>query len=47
MHNYHNILMVSWWGIYSYFNNEQIQIGGITIMTAVYGSPRLFGLRVR
>ena len=24
-----NIFMVSWWGTYSYFNNEQINIGGI------------------
>ena len=27
-----NIFMVYWWGIYSYFNNEQIQIGDIEIL---------------
>ena len=30
--------MVSWWGNESCFNNEQIQICYIGIMTAVYGS---------
>ena len=33
-----NIFMVSWWGNYSYFNNEQIKIGHIEIMTYSYGS---------
>ena len=35
--------MVSWLGIDSYFNNEQIQIGGIEIITSLYGSSGLFG----
>ena len=30
--------MVSWWGTDLYFNNEQIQIGDIEIMTSSYGS---------
>ena len=29
--------MVSWWGRYSYLNNEQIQISGILIMNAEFG----------
>ena len=38
--------MVSWWGTYIDFNNKQIQIGDIEIMTSAYGSPGSFGLRV-
>ena len=38
--------MVSWWGTDSYFNNEQIQIGDIEIMTAAYGSSGSFGSRL-
>ena len=36
IYNYYNIFMVSWWGTYLYFNNEQIQIGDIGIMTSAY-----------
>ena len=43
----HNIFMVSWQGTYSYFNNEQNQIGDIESITAVYGSSGSFGSRVR
>ena len=39
--------MVSWWGTYSYVNNEQIKIGDIEIMTAACGSSGSFGSRVR
>ena len=39
--------MVSWWGIDSYFNYEQIQIGNIEVMTATYGSSGSFGSRLR
>ena len=39
--------MVSWWGIDSYFNNEQIKIGDIEIIISVYGFPGSFGSRVR
>ena len=39
--------MVSWWGEYSYFNNEQIKIGDIEIITAAYGSSVSFGSIVR
>ena len=39
--------MVSWWGTDSYFNNEQIQIGDIEIVTSTYGSSGSFGSRVR
>ena len=37
----------SWWRTDSYFNNKQIQIGGIEIVTAAYGSSGSFVLRVR
>ena len=47
IYNYPNRFMVSWWGIYSYFNNEQIQIGDIEIITAVYGLSGSFGSIVR
>ena len=47
IYNYPNIFVVSWWGTYSYFNHEQIQIGHIEIMTAVYGSSESFGSIVR
>ena len=33
-----HIFMVYWWGIYSYFNNEQIQIGDIEILKLWLGS---------
>ena len=33
-----NIFMVSWWGTYLYFNNEQMKIGDIEIMPASYSS---------
>ena len=39
--------MVSWWGVDSYFNNEQIQIGDIEIMTDTYGSSGSFGSILR
>ena len=39
--------MVSWWGTYSYLSDEQIQIGGVDIMTSSYGSSGSFGSRVR
>ena len=31
-------LMVSWWGRYSYFNNEKIQTSEIEIINSVYSS---------
>ena len=39
--------MVSWWGTYSYLNNELIKIGDIEIMTGAYGSSVYFLSRVR
>ena len=36
----HSLFMVSWWGIYSYFINEQIQTRDVVLMTAAYGLPR-------
>ena len=39
--------MVSWWGTDSYFNNEQIKIGYIVIITDAYGSSVSCGSRVR
>ena len=39
--------MVSWWGTYSYLNNEQIQIGDIEIITSACGSSGSFGSIVR
>ena len=39
--------MVSWWGIDSYFNIEQIQICDIEILISAYGSSGSFGSRVR
>ena len=39
--------MVSWWGIDSYFNIEQIQIRVIDILISAYGSSGLFGSIVR
>ena len=39
--------MVSWWGTYSYLNNEKIQIGDIELMNAAYGSSGSFGSIVR
>ena len=47
IYNDPNIFVVSWWGKDSYFNNEQIQIGDIEIMTAAYGSSGSFGSKVR
>ena len=38
IYNYPNTFVVSWWGTYSYFYHEQIQIGDIAILTGVYGS---------
>ena len=38
IYNDPNRFMVSLRGTDSYFNNEQIQIGDIEIMTAAYGS---------
>ena len=38
--------MVSWWGTNSYFNNKQIQICDIEIMTSAYDSSGLFGSKV-
>ena len=38
IHNDYNIFMVSWWGTGSHFNNKQIKIGDIEIMTSAYGS---------
>ena len=39
--------MVSWWGTDSYFNNEQIKIGDIEIMSSACSSSGSFGSRVR
>ena len=39
--------MVFWWGRYSYFNDELIQISDIEIMNAAYGSSGYFGSRLR
>ena len=39
--------MVSWWGIDSYFNIEQIQIRDVENMISAYGLSGLFGSRVR
>ena len=39
--------MVSWWGRYSYFNNEQIQISDAVLMNDTYDSSGQFGPRVR
>ena len=39
--------MVSWWGIDSYFNIEQIQIGNIDVMISAYGLSGSFGSRIR
>ena len=39
----YNIFMISCWGTDSYFNNEQIQIGDIEMMTSAYGSSGSFG----
>ena len=39
--------MVSWWGTDSYFNNKQVQIDDIEIMTFAYGSSGSFGSRER
>ena len=39
--------MLSWWGTYSYFNDEQIKIGDIELMNAEYGSSWSFVSRVR
>ena len=47
VYNDSNIFMVSWWGTDSYFNNEQIKIGDIEIMTYAYGSLGSFSLRMR
>ena len=47
IYNNSNKFMASWWGIDSYFNIEQIQIGDIEIMISTYGSSGLFGSRVR
>ena len=47
VYNDSNIFMVSWWGTDSYFNNEQIKIGDIEIMTYAYGSLGSFSLRIR
>ena len=39
--------MVYWWVSDLCFNNELIQISGVDIMNAVFGSSESFGLRVR
>ena len=39
--------MVSWWGTDSYFNNEQIKIGDIEMITYAYGSSGSLGSKVR
>ena len=39
--------MVSWWGTDSHFNNEQIQMDDIEIITSSYGLSESFGSRVR
>ena len=44
--NNSNRFMVSWWGTNSYFNNKQIQICDIEIMTSAYDSSGLFGSKV-
>ena len=38
--------MVAWWGNYSYFNRELIQIGDVEIMTSAYGLSGSFVARV-
>ena len=47
VYNYPNKIMVSCWGTYSYFNNEDIQNCHIEIMTDAYGLSGLFRSRVR
>ena len=39
----HSWFVVSWWGRYSYFNNENFQISDIEIMNALFGSSGYFG----
>ena len=39
--------MVSWWGIDSYLNIEQIQMIDIEIMISAYGLSGSFGSRAR
>ena len=39
--------MEYWWGRYSYFNNEKIQISGVEIMNAAFGLSGSFGSGVR
>ena len=34
--------MVSWWGKYSYFNDEQIQFSDVELMNAAYGPSGSF-----
>ena len=38
--------MVYWWGIHSYLNIEQIQIGDIEIIISAYDSSGLFGSKL-
>ena len=38
--------MVSWWGIYSFFSNELIQISDVLLMNAECGSSGSFLLIV-
>ena len=47
IYNYSSRFMVSWWVTHLYFNNEKIQIGGIELINAEYGSSGSFGSRVR
>ena len=39
--------MVSWWGRYSYFNQEEIQTRDVVLMDVAYGSSISFGSRIR
>ena len=41
MYNDTNILMISWWRTYSYFNNKIDQIGNIEMITDAYVSSGL------
>ena len=47
LYNDPNILMISLWGTYSYFNNEIMKIGDFDLMNAAYGSSVSFGSIVR
>ena len=43
IYNDHTRFMVSWWGRYSYLNNDQIQTRDVVLMNSAYGSSGSFG----